>query len=316
MATQFSPNLRLSLPADGESDGLWGGITNKNLGTLIESAIGGVATVSVTNADVTLTSELGEDDQSRHMVLELVGASTGSRSVIVPAAEKVYIVANLTTGGFAHTIRQPTGGGISVPNGSSVIVYCNGSVVRSAVTSVGGSSGGGSSPSGQTLMVAGSSSAPGLAFSVETNTGLFRPAAGSLSVAISGSAVSTFSSSGFQASSLSVAGSTTHTGPVTNASTMSTTGVANFSAAANFFSSVSVSGALASGPLTVSGVSSFSGNMNVTGNVTYSGVARKSGSGIGLHHSNAAFSSSAVTISSSAPSSGSGSDGDIWLQTS
>ena len=53
MASTYSPNLRIELIATGEQSNTWGVTTNSNLGTLIEQAISGVVSVSVTAGDVT-----------------------------------------------------------------------------------------------------------------------------------------------------------------------------------------------------------------------------------------------------------------------
>lgn len=131
MATTYSPNLRLSLIGTGEQQGTWGGITNTNLGTLLEEAIGGYVSVAVTDgADTTLTALDGAADQSRNMVLNLTGALTAARNVICPAIEKLYVVKNATTGGFAVTFKVSGQTGVSVPNGSTYFVYVDGTDVR------------------------------------------------------------------------------------------------------------------------------------------------------------------------------------------
>jgi hypothetical protein len=56
MPLTYSNNLRLTLIGDGEQTGTWGQLTNTNLGTLIEQAIAGYTTVSITDATYTLTS--------------------------------------------------------------------------------------------------------------------------------------------------------------------------------------------------------------------------------------------------------------------
>jgi hypothetical protein len=131
MPTTYSPNLRLSLIGTGEQQGTWGGITNTNLGTLLEEAIGGYVSVAVTDgADTTLTALDGAADQSRNMVLNLTGALTAARNVICPAIEKLYVVKNATTGGFAVTFKVSGQTGVSIPNGSTYFVYVDGTDVR------------------------------------------------------------------------------------------------------------------------------------------------------------------------------------------
>lgn len=127
MASTYSPNLRLELIGTGEQQGTWGNTTNTNLGTLLEEAIGGYVSVTVTDgADTTLTTSNGAADQSRNMTINLTGALTAARNVICPAIEKVYIVRNATTGGYAVTFKVSGQTGVSIPNGSTYILYVNG----------------------------------------------------------------------------------------------------------------------------------------------------------------------------------------------
>lgn len=127
MASTYSPNLRLELIGTGEQQGTWGITTNTNLGTLLEEAIGGYTSVTVTDgADTTLTTNNGSADQSRNMVINLTGALTAARNVICPAIEKMYVVKNATTGGFAVTFKVSGQTGVSIPNGSTYILYVNG----------------------------------------------------------------------------------------------------------------------------------------------------------------------------------------------
>ena len=131
MASTYSTNLRLELIGTGEQQGTWGGTTNINLGTLLEQAIGGYESVTVSNvADTTLTTANGSADQARNMTLNLVGTISATRNVICPAIEKIYIVKNATSGGFAVTFKVTGQTGVSIPNGSTVIVYVDGTDAR------------------------------------------------------------------------------------------------------------------------------------------------------------------------------------------
>ena len=131
MASTYSPNLRLELIGTGEQQGTWGGTTNINLGTLLEQAICGYESVTVSNvADTTLSANNGSADQSRNMTLNLIGTISATRNVICPAIEKIYIVKNATTGGFAVTFKVTGQTGVSIPNGATVIVYVDGTDVR------------------------------------------------------------------------------------------------------------------------------------------------------------------------------------------
>ena len=126
MASTYSDRLRIELIGTGEQSGIWGDTTNTNLGTLIEEAIAGVVTITMTDANYTLSEANGATDESRQAVLVLTGTLSAGRNVIAPAEEKVYIVKNSTSGGYATTIKTSAGSGYAVANGKTVLVYCDG----------------------------------------------------------------------------------------------------------------------------------------------------------------------------------------------
>ena len=127
----YSSNLRLELIGTGEQQGTWGITTNTNLGTLLEQAITGYVSVTVTDgSDTTLSVANGASDQSRNMTLNLSGSLSAARTVICPATPKIYVVKNATTGGYAVTLKVTGQTGVSIPNGSTVVVYVDGTDVR------------------------------------------------------------------------------------------------------------------------------------------------------------------------------------------
>jgi hypothetical protein len=125
MASTFSTNLRIELIGAGEQSGAWNNTTNTNLGTLIEQAISGVASVSMTTADYTLTTANGATDEARQMILSIGGSPGAARSVIAPNVNKMYVVKNNTA--YAQTIKTASVAGVSVPNGSQAILFCDSS---------------------------------------------------------------------------------------------------------------------------------------------------------------------------------------------
>lgn len=132
MASTYSSRLRIELIGTGEQSGIWGDTTNTNLGTLIDEAIAGVAAITMSDADYTLTVADGATDQSRKAVLVMAGTLSAARNVICPTSQKVYVIKNATTGGFAITIKTSGGTGVSVPNGTTALVYCDGTNVELA----------------------------------------------------------------------------------------------------------------------------------------------------------------------------------------
>jgi hypothetical protein len=132
MASTYS-NLKIQLMATGENSGTWGNVTNDNLGVALEEAIVGSADVTFASGNVTLTlTDTNASQTARNLRLNLVGTTGGTRDLIVPAIEKVYIVNN----GCADTItvKNNSGTGIAVPAGKTMYVYNNGTNVLDAIT--------------------------------------------------------------------------------------------------------------------------------------------------------------------------------------
>lgn len=137
MASTYSPNLRLELIGTGEQQGTWGATTNTNLGTLLEEAIGGYVSVTVSDvADTTLTTNNGSADQSRNMVINLTGSLTGTRNVICPAIEKLYVVKNATTGSQSVVFKVSGQTGVTIPNGTIEFIYVDGTDARTITGSI------------------------------------------------------------------------------------------------------------------------------------------------------------------------------------
>jgi len=123
--------------ANGEDSNTWGTITNTNW-NLIEQAVSGVQTITMSNANYTLSNLNGVSDEARNMVLVINGANSAIRQIIAPLVNKFYVVSNQTTGGYAITIGGSSGSLITVPNGTTVQVYCDGTNFYSAQTSSAG----------------------------------------------------------------------------------------------------------------------------------------------------------------------------------
>ncbi len=134
MATVFTSNLRLALPTTGAEAGAWGTTVNDGITTLVDTAITGLASLSMTTADYTLSTANGATDEARCMFLTIGGTPGAARNIIVPALSKLYIVYNNSTGGYAQTVKTSAGTGISVPNGSRAVLYCDGTNVVTAAT--------------------------------------------------------------------------------------------------------------------------------------------------------------------------------------
>jgi hypothetical protein len=130
----YSPNLRIELITNGTQAGVWGTTTNTNLGTLIEGAIAGYTTVSVTSANQAFTALDGAADQSRNAMIRLTTTTTAAFAVYAPPSPKEYTVYNNTA--YVATIYNSTvignttaaGAGVAIPAGAVMTVWSTGTI--------------------------------------------------------------------------------------------------------------------------------------------------------------------------------------------
>ena len=136
MASSYTTSLKIQEIGNGEQSGVWGSTTNTNW-TLIEQAVAGVQTITMSNSNYTLTNLNGVSDEARNMVLVVQGTNSGIYQVIIPVNQpKMYVVSNQTAGSYAITIGTTGVGGtlISIPNGVTAQVYTDGTNTYSAQT--------------------------------------------------------------------------------------------------------------------------------------------------------------------------------------
>jgi hypothetical protein len=131
MSSTFSA-LKFELIGNGEQLGQWGTTTNTNIGTAIEQAIVGMATLDSgdfsTNVCTLTLTNLNTAQDARALCLNIAaGAVSAAGTVNVPAIQKPYIVIN----GSSYTVTVKVSGltGVAVPAGTRTIVYNNGTDV-------------------------------------------------------------------------------------------------------------------------------------------------------------------------------------------
>lgn len=125
MASTYSQYLRLELIGTGEQTGTWGNTTNTNLGTLLDQAVAGTATIDVTAGDVTLTTLNGASDQSRQAILKIIGTPGVARNIIAPESSKWYLISNEC--GQTVTLKGASTTGYAVATGATLLVFWDGS---------------------------------------------------------------------------------------------------------------------------------------------------------------------------------------------
>jgi hypothetical protein len=125
MSSTYSPLLRVELMAIGEKTNTWGPIANRNFGSLLEQAVAGAATINVTAADVVLTTQDGQSDQARCMILLVSGTAGLSRNITAPSISKIYAVVNGSNNSVV--VKGAATTGVSIVTGDLAWVVWNGS---------------------------------------------------------------------------------------------------------------------------------------------------------------------------------------------
>lgn len=123
--TSYTANLRLAKPVVGAETDTWGGTLNSNMIDMIDEAVGGQVSVSVTSGDVTLSTANGSTDQSRPAILILTGTPGTTRNVTFPDVKNIRTVINNSDS--TCTLKAGAGTTLSLLAGETVTVYTDGS---------------------------------------------------------------------------------------------------------------------------------------------------------------------------------------------
>lgn len=133
MSSSYSTDLRLELIGTGDQAGVWGATTNNTLGTLMEAAIAGYTSVSITASPQALTALDGATDQARYNSIALTTVTGANFVVCTPPTPKLYTFYNTTaytatiTNATAKNGTTPTGGTtVIIPAGKTMSVWTDG----------------------------------------------------------------------------------------------------------------------------------------------------------------------------------------------
>jgi hypothetical protein len=129
MVSTFTPNIQWERPARGDDVGTWDVPVNNN-GTLIDLVTGGIATISLNNANIVLSAA---QFQSENITFN--STLTGSVTITFPTSfTKPYTIGHFCTGSSANTITLATtaAGGqvIAVPPGQYSDVLNDGTNIK------------------------------------------------------------------------------------------------------------------------------------------------------------------------------------------
>ena len=157
MASSYTTLLGLVLPVTGELTNTWGSAVNSSLTQLVEDAIAGSVSQSVTSANWTLTTTAGGvSNQARLAILIATGAPGTTRYIYAPQLSKMYVVVNNCTDQSSVYIRGGTSAsfttGVEIEAGSSALVAWDSTISPSGdFIKVAGGGGGASGTGGDQI---------------------------------------------------------------------------------------------------------------------------------------------------------------------
>ena len=127
MSSTYSTDLRIELIGTGDQAGVWGVTTNNTLGSLMEAAIAGYTSVSITASPQALTAYDGAADESRYNSITLTTTTGADFTVCIPPSPKLYTFYNASA--HAATITNATALNGTTPTGGSTLVVPAGRVI-------------------------------------------------------------------------------------------------------------------------------------------------------------------------------------------
>lgn len=132
---------------------------------------------SVTTGSYTLSA-----NEASNTIQEYIGSLTGNVTITYPPVVNLYVVSNQTTdNGYSLTLTTGLGYNAVVPPGQQATVICDGTNFLNANTTQAGAT--------SVSLVDGTVGTPALNFAAETGTGLYRPSAGHLGIAVLGNQI-------------------------------------------------------------------------------------------------------------------------------
>lgn len=129
MSDTLTTNLLLTDQSSGGNNNTWGTILNQNFTTL-DAKLGNPTSLSTTGGSTTLS-------QTQELVAELliIGSLASAATINFSGRGGFWIIYNNTSGAFSLTVKVTGQTGVVVPQGTSQIVFCNGTDLQFAVTS-------------------------------------------------------------------------------------------------------------------------------------------------------------------------------------
>ena len=135
MASTYTTNTGIELIANGEQSGTWGDTTNTNL-QIIDRLTNGVGTITLSGTTHTLTTTDGSLSEGQYRVLLLAGSPSGTNTITVTPNDQTKLFFVKNNSGQSAIFSQGSGANVTVPNGESAIIYCDGAGSGAAVVNL------------------------------------------------------------------------------------------------------------------------------------------------------------------------------------
>ena len=135
MPSTYTTNGGIEKIASGEQSGTWGTTTNTNF-DIIDRLTDGVGSISLSGTSSNLQTTDGTLSDGMYKVLVLAGSPSGTHTITVLPnnAQKLYFVDN--NSGQSCIFSQGSGANVTVENGKTAILYCNGAGSGAAVSQI------------------------------------------------------------------------------------------------------------------------------------------------------------------------------------
>jgi|TARA_R100001463_G_scaffold39568_1_gene84606 hypothetical protein len=133
MASSYTTRTGIEKPATGEQSGTWGDTTNLNF-DIIDTALNGVVTLSLSGTSSSLTTSDGTVSDGMNKLIVCGGSPSGTHTITIAPndAEKIYFVTNDTNQSVVFS--QGSGANVTVATGESRIIRADGAGGGAAVT--------------------------------------------------------------------------------------------------------------------------------------------------------------------------------------
>ena len=125
MASTYTSNNGIEKPGSGEQSGTWGATTNTNF-DIIDRAINGVATITLTGTTKTLTTTDGAMSEGHYRTIIFDGTPTGAVTVTISPNDQSKTILVNNSCGQNITFTQGTGGDVTINDGTSAWIYADG----------------------------------------------------------------------------------------------------------------------------------------------------------------------------------------------